>query len=44
LAAAGPFLHPGLTQLSHHFGSGDLKVVEFRHSAKGLPICGAKLA
>jgi len=32
------------TQLSHHFGSGDLKVVEFRHSAKGLPICGAKLA
>jgi len=33
-----------LTQLSYHFGSGGLEVAEFRHSAKGLPICGAKLA
>jgi hypothetical protein len=32
------------TQLSHHFGSGGLKVAEFRHSAEGLLNCGAKSA
>jgi hypothetical protein len=31
------------TQLSHPFGFGGLKVAEFRDSAKGLPVCGAKL-
>jgi hypothetical protein len=33
-----------LAQLSHHFGSGGLKVAEFRHSAEGLLNCGAKSA
>jgi len=31
-----------LAQLSHHSGFSSLKVAEFRHSASGLPICGAK--
>jgi hypothetical protein len=33
-----------LTQLSHHFGFGILKVAEFRHFAKSPLICGAKLS